>query len=133
MRHPRLVIYERDGFLAEQVRELAREHRWVVRESRQADACLKILRDPGPAVLLIKVDKEALDGMALIGRAFESAPHCPLALFFDEKQEGAGQRALLAGLAYDLGASAVVFPPLTQSAVEDLAAGLMAGAVARDA
>ena len=49
----------------------------------------------------------------------------------DVKFDGPAARQAFAGLAYDLGASYVLFPPLAQPLIEDVTAGLMATAVRR--
>ena len=130
MQHPQLVIYEADGWLAAQVAVLAREHAWLVRESRQPEACLELLRDNRPAVLLVKLERK-LDEFRLIASVRERVPECPIAVFSDAKFEGVAQRASLASLAYDLGVRYVMFPPLTRTLVEDVAAGLMAATIQR--
>ena len=57
MRLPQVVIYETDGTLAGQVRRLAGEHSWLIRESRAADAVVKLLVESGPSVLLLKLER----------------------------------------------------------------------------
>jgi hypothetical protein len=131
MQHPQIVIYEADGWLAAQVVELAREHSWLVRESRRPEACLALLHDCRPAVLLVKLDRKMIDEFQLIAAARERVPECPIAVFSDVKFEGAAQRASLAGLAYDIGVRYVMFPPLTKTLIEDVTAGLMTAAIAR--
>ena len=131
MKHPQVVVYESDGWLAGQVRRLAAENAWLVRESRQPDACLQLLAEVRPSVLLLKIERELLDGLTLLGRVAERAPECPVVLVSDVKMEGAEQRAHLSALAMDLGARFVLFPPLQVPVIEDLVAGLMAAAVKR--
>ena len=104
MKHPQVVVYESDGWLADQVRRLAADHAWLVRESRHPDACLNLLADSRPAVLLLRLERELLDGLTLLGQVSERAPDCPVVLVSDVKMEGAEQRAHLSALAMDLGA-----------------------------
>ncbi len=131
MNYPQLVIYENDGWLASQVKELAREHAWLVREPRDPEACLALLRETRPSVLLLKLERRLMDEFGVLAMVQQRVPDCPVAVFSDAKFEGASQRAVLAALAYDLGARCVMFPPLTRTLVEDLAAGLMAATIAR--
>jgi chemotaxis response regulator CheB len=131
MKLPQVVVYESDGALAAQVRRLAGENAWLVRESRQPDACLQLLAEVRPSVLLLKIERELLDGLTLLGRVTERAPDCPVVLVSDVKMEGAEQRAQLSALAMDLGARYVLFPPLQTPVIEDLVAGLMAAAARR--
>jgi len=131
MKHPQVVVYESDGWLADQVRRLAAEHAWLVRESRRPDACLGLLEDGRPAVLLLRLERELLDGLTLLSQVSERAPDCPVVLVSDVKMEGAEQRAQLSALAFDLGARYVLFPPLQQPVIEDLVSGLLGTAVRR--
>ncbi|MCE9531083.1 MAG: hypothetical protein K8T89_08160 [Planctomycetes bacterium] len=131
MKHPRIVIYETDGRLAEQIRDVARENGWLVRESRQAEACLALLREGGPAVLIIKLERKLIDEMSLLAKLNEQVPHCPVILISDAKMENALRRSSFAGLAYDLGARYVLFPPLSRSVIEDAVVGLLEAAIHR--
>jgi len=131
MKHPQVVVYESDGWLADQVRRLAGENAWLVRESRRPDACLNMLEDSRPAVLLLRLERELLDGLTLLSQVTERAPDCPVILVSDVKMEGAEQRAQLSALAFDLGARYVLFPPLQQPVIEDLVAGLLGATIRR--
>jgi chemotaxis response regulator CheB len=131
MKLPQVVIYETDGFLAGQVRRLAGEHSWLVRESRDPDACVKLLIESRPSVLLLKLEREMLDGLTLLGRVVEQAPDCPVIVVSDVKLEGAEHRAQLSALAFDLGARYVLFPPLQQPVIEDLVSGLLSATIRR--
>ncbi|HEX3151811.1 MAG TPA: hypothetical protein VHR66_27310 [Gemmataceae bacterium] len=131
MKLPQIVVYESDGWLADQVRRLAAENSWLVRESRQAEACLQFLADARPCVLLLRLERELHDGLTLLGQVVERAPDCPVILVSDVKMEGADQRAQLSALAFDLGARYVLFPPLQQPVIEDLVAGLLSATIRR--
>ena len=97
MRHPQIVVYETDGWLAAQVGEMAREHGWLVRESRNVDACLELLRDVRPSILMLKLERKLIDELSLLSRVHKRAPECPVFVFSDVKLEGAAQRTILAG------------------------------------
>ena len=131
MRHPQVVVYESDGWLAGQIRRLAGENAWLVRESRNADACLQLIADVRPSVLLLRLELELLDGLSLLGRVAERAPSCPVILVSDVKMEGADQRAQLSALAMDLGARYILFPPLQTPVIEDLVSGLLMAEIRR--
>lgn len=133
MQHPQIVVYESDGWLAEQVRELARENSWLVRESRQPEACLNLLLESRPAVVLLKLERKLVDELSLLQTLHERVPDRPIAVFSDVKLDNSAQRASLAGLAYDLGARYVMFPPLMKTSIEDLTAGLMEATIQRHA
>ena len=124
MRHPQLVIYEDDGALAAQLEPLAKEHSWLIRESRQPEACLNLLRQVRPAVLVLKL-RDLVAEFELLAKLQEQAPDVALILVSDVKLEGSEQRLNLSGLAYDLGASYVIFPPLDGTLLEDVVSGLL--------
>ena len=131
MRYPQIVVYESDGLLAGSVRKLAADHHWLVRESRQPAACLNLLADSRPALLLLKLERDLQEGLTLLSRVAERAPDCPVVLISDVKMEGAEQRAQLSALAFDLGARYVLFPPLQQPVIDDLVTGLMEATIKR--
>src|SRR5438132_13279573 len=131
MKLAQVIVYESDGALAGQVRRLAGENSWLVRECRQSDACLELVAESRPSVLLLKLERDLQDGLTLLARAAERAPDCPVVLVSDVKMEGAEQRAQLSALAMDLGARYVLFPPLQSPVIEDLVSGRMAATIAR--
>lgn len=131
MDHPQLVVFERDGWLAEQVRGLAQENSWLLREPRQAEACLDLVVETRASLLLLKLQRALIDEFRLLALLRERAPDCPVVVCSDLKLDSVGQRAALAALAYDLGARYVMFPPLTQNLLEDVVSGLMTATIAR--
>ena len=131
MRHPQIVVYETDGWLAAQIAETSRDHGWIVRESRRPEDCLAFLREARPAILLLKLERKLTDELGLLATVNEKVPDCPVVVFSDVKLDGAQQRTNLAALAYDLGARHVMFPPLTQIFIDDLVVGLMTATIRR--
>src|SRR2546423_2076138 len=89
MKHPQLVVYESDGALAGQVRRLAGENSWLVRECRRSDACLELVSESRPSVLLLKLERDLQDGLTLLAQTAERAPDCPVVLVSDVQIEGA--------------------------------------------
>lgn len=131
MKHPQIVVFETDGWLAAQVKRLAAENGWLVREVRDESACIALLRDGRPSVLVLKLEKDLLEGLTLLTDCRANAPDCPVVLVSDVKMDGAAQRMQLMTLAFDLGARYVLFPPLQQPIIEDLVAGFMAATIQR--
>jgi hypothetical protein len=138
MRFPQLLIYETDGRLAAQLRKLAEERKWSLREPRQPAACLGLLRRGGRSVLVLKLGAapprepaaEAADRerarvreLTLLERV---SWHCP-----DTATVVVGdvEHADLAGVAWDLGAACVLFPPWPRDWLPDVVAGLMGGGI----
>lgn len=131
MKYPQVVVYESDGSVARLVRRLADENSWLVREPRRAEACLELLADFRPSVLILKLDDELHDGLKLLAEVTRLAPRCPVILVSGVKMEGAEQRAQLSALAFDLGARYTLFPPLQQPVIEDLVSGLLSACIRR--
>jgi hypothetical protein len=132
MKHPHLVVFAFDDWLAKQLRELAAESRWLLREVRQPGACLALLSDPRPTVLFAQLDPHADTAapLALVGDVHRQSPDVAVVVVSDVKL-GDDDRAAWTAAALDLGARYVLFPPLSRPVLEDVASGLMAAAVAR--
>jgi hypothetical protein len=119
VKHPQVVVYEGDGKLAALLRPLVEERRWPLREPHQPGACLRVLRQGGPAVLVLKAGRDLERDLALLERAAWLRPQTPCVVVGD------ADHAALAGLAWDLGAAYVLMPPLPRELLPDLVAGLM--------
>ena len=74
MRHPQIVVFESDSLLARQLQETATANAWLLRESRQTPACMKLLRAGGPAVLVLRVGRAR---RGLRGRDLGHSPSVP--------------------------------------------------------
>ena len=126
MQHPQIVVFERDGRLADALAALSEAERWTLRDSRQVDSCLRQLRQPGPGVLVVKVGRPAERDLALVEQAAWQFPNVPVVVVGEVEDA-----AVLAGLAWDVGASYALFPPLSRDLLPEIVAGLMRSAVAK--
>jgi hypothetical protein len=128
MRHPQLLVCERERRLSEMLRDLARERRWVFRSRHQTASCLRLLRRPNPTVLVLRV------GQHLAGKSLEREfkllervgwlfPDTRTVAVSDVNDPG------LTALAWDLGAAYVL--PLSQSRdlLPEVVVGLMKSAL----
>ena len=125
MLHPQIVVHERDGRLAEQLRPLAEARRWVLREPRQAEPFWRTLQAGGPTVLVVKVGRPPDADLALIERVSWQLPDVATVAVGD-----VDDAEVLAGLAWDVGAAYALFPPLSRDLLPDVVADLMRRAVA---
>jgi hypothetical protein len=132
VRYPQLVVYEPDGWIAKQLRELAGESRWLLREARQLAVCRTALRQPRPTVLVLHVelDRGRAEALQLLADVSARQSDVAAVVVSDVKMD-ADERATFTALAFDLGARYVLFPPLHRPILEDLVSGLMAAAVRR--
>jgi len=109
MRYPQLLIYERDGRLAEAFRhwrEQDRQRKFALREPRSLESCLRLLGRAGPTALVLKVGQDVVRELTLLERVTWSYPDVFAVVVGDT------QNPALAELAWDLGAAMVLFPPL---------------------
>src|SRR5205085_3844863 len=118
--------------LGKQLRELAAESRWLVREVRQPAAALALLGDGRPTVLVAQADPhdEKAAALALVADAHRRCPDAAAVVVSDVKLSEADRVAWTAA-ALDLGARYVLFPPLARPVLEDVVSGLMAAVVRR--
>jgi DNA-binding NarL/FixJ family response regulator len=126
MHHPQIVVFERDGLLAGALAALVETERWPLRGSRQLESCLRLLRQPGPGVLVVKIGKPAERDLALVEQVSWQLPNVPVVVVGDVEDA-----AVLAGLAWDVGASYALFPPLSRDLLPEVVAGLMRSSIAR--
>ncbi len=126
MRHPQVVVYETDGRLAQLLRERVRACRWSLREPRQREACLALLRDGNPTVFVLKTGSKLEAELGLLERVHALLPDARSVVVGDL------QNATLADLAWELGASFVLFPPLPHEWLPEIVVRLMEAAVASE-
>jgi len=146
MRLPQVVVYEnpgspaqqlekltreRDWTLAQLLESMTRERGWLLREARQRPACLRLVREQPLSVLVVKLERKLIDELTLLSRVHTAVPRVPI-IVVNEVKLDAEQRGNLTTVAYDLGATCVVFPPYTQSVIEQLVAHLMTGMIEGD-
>jgi DNA-binding response OmpR family regulator len=119
MRQPQVVVYEGDGKLAALLQSLVEERNWLLREPRKPQACLSLLRQGGPTVLVLKVGRDLERDLTVLERTTWLRPQTATVVVGDT------DHAALAGLGWDLGAAYVLMPPLPRELLPDLVAGLM--------
>ncbi|HYT88188.1 MAG TPA: hypothetical protein VEL76_05675 [Gemmataceae bacterium] len=120
MRRAQVVIYENDGRLTGLLRERATACGWWLREVHHAGACLRLLRRGG--VLVLKVGRDVERELTLLERATRLCPDAVAVLVGD------ADNPALAGLAWDLGARYVLFPPQPREHLPDIVSALMSPA-----
>src|SRR2546425_12353714 len=105
MHQAQVLVYESDGRLADALRELSQARGFRLRELRHAQACLNSLRRHGAALLVIKLGKDLEREFSLLEQVTRLFPDTATVVVGDL------QTTVLAGLAWDLGASYVLVPP----------------------
>jgi DNA-binding NtrC family response regulator len=124
MKHPQVVVYETDGRLAQLLRERVRASRWAMREPRQRESCLALLRDASPTVFVLKTGSKLETELGILQRVHTLLPDARSVVVGDL------QNTMLADLAWDMGASFVLFPPLPHGWLPEIVVQLMQAAIA---
>lgn len=120
MRHPQILVYESDGRLAAELRDLAnKKYRWALREPRQQETCLRLVRRGGPIILLIKIGRDIEHELALLEQVHAIMPDTRIVAVSDT------ENARLADLAWDLGATFVLFPPQPRERLAEIVESLI--------
>jgi DNA-binding NtrC family response regulator len=125
MRHPQIVVFENDNLLARQLQETATARAWPLRESRQAPACLKLLRGGGPSVLVLRLGRDLRRELSFLDDAHAQLPDVPIIVV------GNTENPALASLAYELGAAFVLFPPSPRLQLGELTERLLQTTIER--
>jgi len=105
MKHAQVLVYESDGKLAERLAESRERSGFRLAEIRKMDACLASLRRHGPGVLVLRLGRDLERELTLLERVTWLFPETASIVVGDTAN------AALAGLAWDLGARFVLFPP----------------------
>lgn len=119
MRHPMLLIVEADSRLAALLRPTAERYNWTLHAPRRPESCLRLLRRGGPAGLVLKTGRDLEFELGLLERVKRLFPDTATVLVGDQDHPA------LAGLAWDLGADFVLFPPLPRELLAEIVVGLM--------
>jgi DNA-binding NtrC family response regulator len=119
MRHPLLVVYESDRRLAALLEKSVEENGWMLREPRQPEACLRLLRQGGAASLVLRLGRDLERELGLLERVAWLYPDVATVLVGDAAHQS------VAGLAWDLGASYVLLPPTPRERLPEIVIGLM--------
>jgi hypothetical protein len=130
MKLPRVIIFESDGWITKQLRELAGESRWLVQTARSAATALTLACERRAAVLVIQVEpaEDKPETLRLIADAHRLAPDVSVVAVSDVKLPE-GERAAWTAALLDLGARYVLFPPLMKVVLEDVVSGLMTATI----
>lgn len=130
MRQPRVLVYEADGRIAAQLREAGKDRKdrkepcWTLHEPRQPEACLRLLRQEGGGVLVLRLGSTPREHaptheLTLLERVTWLCPETATVVVGDADHVG------LDALCWDLGAAYVLFPPRPRDWLPDVVAGLL--------
>jgi DNA-binding NtrC family response regulator len=121
MRQTQVITHGVDGALAERMRELAQTKRFRLRETSQLSACANLVQSSPPSVLVLGLGRDLERELALLEKVHASSPGTATIVI------GEADNAILAGLAWELGATFVLFPPTPVEWLGDLLGKMLAG------
>jgi hypothetical protein len=120
VRHPLLAIYRGDERVATLLEPVAAAGRWRIARPYDLAECLQALPRAGPGVLVVRPGRDLEGEMTLVERVARLIPAVAIVVVCEADQ------ASLVGLARDLGAAFVHFPPMPRDLLQEVVAGLMA-------
>ena len=132
MKAPQVVALSPDDWLGNQLRELAAEHRWLLREVRQLGAFTGQFAERRPSLAILQFDPrdirpELAEAITLVSHEH---PEVAIIAVGDTKIHEAQRPEWTAAL-LDLGCRWVLYPPLTRSVLDDVLGGWMAALTGR--
>src|SRR5208282_918372 len=103
----------------ETLRAAGEKRKWSLREPRRLESCLRLLARGGPNVLVLKVGTDLLREFTLLERAIWLYPDTAVVVIGDRENPA------LADLAWELGASLVLYPPLARNELATIVGRLL--------
>lgn len=119
MHHKQLLTWGIDGPLLDTLQALAQSRSCWQREVRKRRACLNLLLQSGPGVLVLKLGRDLEEELLLLEQVSRLFPEQATIVVSDVAHSA------LAALAWDLGASYVLFPPEPSSLLADMVQGFL--------
>ncbi len=132
MKYPQVVGLDLPDAIATVVTELSTQRRWVYTPYRRADAARTAAREPRPTLVVCHVDPTDSDPAALqlLADLTRTRPDVAVVVLAESKLTE-DDRPGWAAAVLDLGATAVLYPPVERSVLDDLLATLMAATIQR--
>jgi DNA-binding NtrC family response regulator len=119
VRHPQLLIFQGDARMTALLEPAAEAARWWLRKPGDLAECLEVLPRGGPSVLVLRLGRDLEGELTALERVHRLFPDAAVVVVGDAEQ------ASIAGIAWDLGARFVHFPPLDRDMLREVVAGLM--------
>jgi hypothetical protein len=121
MRRAQIVVYETDGRLADLLGACALAHGWWLRAVRHPARVQGMLGHGEASVVVLKTGRDLEREYSVLEQLTRRFPEAVTIVIGDADQPA------LAGLAWDLGAHFVLFPPLPRELLPEIVTGLLGG------
>lgn len=126
MKYPQILIYERDRQLAASLQELAESWKWILREVRSKEEVFEYLKQCGPTTFVLKMGSDLENELRLVHETRQQFSQTHIVVI------GEPEHGLLAGVAWDLGASYVLLQPFPRDLLPEIIEGFMDVATLED-
>lgn len=121
MHQTQIVTYGAEGVLAERMRELAQARRCWLRETNDLAACQNVVQAAAPSVLIMRLGRDLERELVLLERVHASLPATANIVV------GEADNPVLAGLAWELGATFALFPPMPVEVITEVVVRILSG------
>jgi DNA-binding NarL/FixJ family response regulator len=119
MHQAQVLTYGIQGVVAERLRELAQTRRFWLRETSQLAACRNLVQLAPPSVFILILGRDLERELELLEQVHACLPGTPTIVVGDADHPS------LVGLAWDLGATFALFPPISVELITELVAGFL--------
>ena len=119
MQQSQIVTYGIDGALADRLRELALARRVWLRETSQFAACRSLVQSAAPTIFVLVLGRDLERELAFLEQVHAALPGTATIVI------GEADNPALAGLAWDLGATFVLFPPMPVEMISEVIVRLL--------
>ena len=121
MHQAQIVTYGVEGVLAERLHELAETRRCRLRETNQLAACQNLVQSLAPSIFILRLGRDPERELALLEWVHASLPATATIVI------GEADNPVLAGLAWELGATFALFPPMPVEVITEIVSAILAG------
>jgi DNA-binding NarL/FixJ family response regulator len=121
MHQTQILTYGVEGVLAERLQELAQARRCWLRETNQPAACQNLVQSSPPSVFILRLGRNLERELTLLERVHACVPETASIVI------GEADIPVLAGLAWELGATFALFPPTPVEVITELVSSILAG------
>jgi DNA-binding NarL/FixJ family response regulator len=119
MRRAQVIIYETDDRITQLLRAHGAKCGWWLRPVRNPNRIVSLLRPGEASVVILKTGRDLEREFAVLERISRAFPDAATIVVGDADQPA------LAGLAWDLGARFVLFPPQPREQLPEIVKSLM--------
>jgi DNA-binding NtrC family response regulator len=119
MHRAQVIVYETDGRITQMLRAHGGAQGWWLRAVRNPERIVSLLHPGDTSVVILKTGRDLEREFAVLERISRAFPETATIVVGDAEQP------TVAGLAWDLGARFVLFPPMPREQLPEIVTKLM--------